>query len=281
MSHPKPLPELHITEMFDGNNPVEHVIQIADIDEHGITIGRVGDIKICVGLPPVVWENVSRRQATIYAVSNPNRQEKDIYLRCGYRGQDGGWTYSGIQETPGRMKGTGVWLGAGPISPDVPMQLRPGTFIKVVPKIANYQCILEWGTYPANGSGSSNPPTVPMGAADRDQLYFENRTLKEQAAVKDIQIETLQDVSRRQRTLAEEFQFQTKQLSAQIKKERDINAAQDKKIAKIRVMGAIAVVAVLFSLGIDVEQVDKILEIIAVLSTGGLIWAGLEKPKTS
>ena len=46
-------------------------------------------------------------------------------------------------------------------------------------------------------------------------------------------------------------------------------------------MGAIAVVAVLFSLGIDVEQVDKILEIIAVLSTGGLIWAGLEKPKTS
>lgn len=273
MTYPKPLPELHITEMFDGSPPIEHVIKIADLTETGLTIGRNGDIAICGNIPKVASQNVSRKQATVYAINNPERDHPDIYLHTGYRGKDGQWAVS--------QSGTGVWLGDRPISNDRAVQLRPGTLLKIVPKVAGYQCILEWGAFADENGNGSGPPTVPMDAGERDRLYFENRTLKEQAAVKDIQIDTLQNLSRQHRTLAEEFEFQTKQLSGQIKKERDINKAQDKKIAKIRIFGAVAVGAYLLSLGIDIEQIEKLMEIIAIVASGGLLLASTGKSGTS
>ena len=270
MNAPNPLPELHITEMFDGQNPVEHVIQINTLDENGITIGRAGNIKVSQNYKKEVCNNISRYQATVYATENIARNQKDIWLHAGYKDREGRWVVSG--------KGTGVWLADRPINPDQPVQLRPGALLKIVPRIAGYQCILEWGTYPAE-NGNSNPPTVPMGAYERDKLYFENRSLKEQAEVKDLQIEALQNLSRQHKTLAEEMQFQTQKLNQQIKRERDINTSQDKKIARIRILGVVTVLAVLLSLGIEVEQIDKILEVIAVLSGAGLLWTGLEKSK--
>ena len=265
-----PLPELHVTEMLDGHPPVKHVVQISELDESGVTIGRAGNIRICQHAPKVVAGNVSRRQATIYATPNPVRPRPDVWLRAGAKDQAGKWKVSG--------RGTGVWLTDHPINTEAPVQLRPGALLKIVPKVAGYQCLLEWDTYTNGAPSQQGHPTSPMGTQERDRLYFENRTLKEQAAVKDVQIETLESLSKRHWTLAEELRFQTKQLGTQIKKARDITRAQDKKIGKIKMLGALAVVALLISLGVVIEQLDNILQFVAALSGAGLIWTAVEKP---
>lgn len=276
----QPLPYLEITEMIDGEEPKLHQIPLNQITETGVTVGRAGNIRIAEGTGREVTENVSRRQATLYKIQNSERNAPDYYLRCGYRDNDGQWTYSGATDTPPKMRGTGVWLGSGPISPDYALQLRPGTFVKIVPKIANYQCILQWVVHK---NGSPEPPTVPMDEDALNRLQFENRTLKEQSAVKDIQITKLRELAdqqrqfvRQQKDLAEQMQLQTEQLSLQIKRERDINKTQDKKIGKIKLLGAVCVVAVLISLGIPIEQLEKLFQIVAVLAGGGMIWASAE-----
>ena len=62
------------------------------------------------------------------------------------------------------------------------------------------------------------------------------------------------------------------------------NEAQDlqikltrQKIDRVKLLGMVAVVAVLISLGIDIEQLETLLKMVAVIAGGGLIWTTAEK----
>ncbi|MEO0737983.1 MAG: FHA domain-containing protein [Cyanobacteria bacterium J06649_12] len=134
-----------------------------------------------------------------------------------------------------------------------PWLLGPGAYIKLTPESAGYRCWLEW----AADSCDADTPTLGFS-------QWQSENLQEEIDEQGKAIEAL-----------------TTSLS-QVKQESDaINKAQDlkirsteKKLARLKILGVVAIAGLLLTLGITSEQLQEIVQVVAVLSTaagGGAI----------
>ncbi|EKU98121.1 hypothetical protein Lepto7375DRAFT_7382 [Leptolyngbya sp. PCC 7375] len=140
-----------------------------------------------------------------------------------------------------------------------PWLLGPGAHIKLTPEGEGYRCWLEW---PAEKS-ESETPTLGF-----DQ--WENENLQEDLASMQAALNALNEA-----------------LIAAKNDSTKINTAQDqrirsaeKKISRLLLLGAIAVSIFAVSLGISTEQIQTIVQVIAIVSAiggGGFILQN-EKP---
>lgn len=140
-----------------------------------------------------------------------------------------------------------------------PWLLGPGAFIKLTPEGEGYRCWLEW---PAEKS-ESETPTLGFDQWQNENL---NEELAEQRAV----LESLQEAL-----------LSAKKESREIdtKQNQRIHSAE-KKISRLLILGAIAVSIFAVSLGINIEQIQTVVQVIAIVSAvggGGFILQN-EKP---
>ncbi|MFG6094372.1 FHA domain-containing protein [Leptothoe sp. ISB3NOV94-8A] len=140
-----------------------------------------------------------------------------------------------------------------------PWLLGPGAHIKLTPEGGGYRCWLEW---PAEKS-ESETPTLGFDQWQNENL---NEELAEQrAALKALQEELITAKN-------ESREIDTKQ------NQRILSA--EKKISRLLLLGAIAVGVFAVSLGISTEQIQTIVQVIAIVSAiggGGFILQN-EKP---
>ena len=254
-----------------------------------VTVGRARDsenhYQIGKGSPSRSY--ISSYQATIYAKENPASPRGWDYMVKNGAFVDGAWKES--QQ--------GIWEGKKLVSE---AQLRPGLggYVTIFPKInneevsTNYHCIIEW---PAKlEDGDDTHPTVQdlheakhearVFAVEAESLRAELTTAKSQLTDVAQSMGHMQlQFSQEKQQYDERFTRQNRALCAvktTLEEQRLINKAQDAKIAKIRTLGGIGIAAVLFSLGIEIDQLEKILNLVAVASFGGALLTGADKTRS-
>ena len=256
----EPLDFIEIIEMNNGDDPTIHTIKLSEITAEGLIIGR--DKKRCdiyVGDKlngSTVFDMLSRKHAVLY------KHDNDYYLRRGYRDNNGGWV------TPKEGSGFDIFVAGRPTERGKAIQLRFGALVDLVPKIGDYQCKLHW----AVKASESQPPTIPVDDDKVNQALFENRILKEQSQVKELQLKELQDVNARITEIVAKNEQVAKSLRDGLEVERQINKRQDKKLDKLKIYGVVMIVLVIIALGVDIEEVERIAEIGALLAGGGMFY---------
>lgn len=268
----EPLDFIEITEMFNGDKPTIHIIKLSDISETGLVIGRNENlVDICIGgklKGSKMFAMLSSRHATLYKQFNPRRKSFDYFLRRGYRDRNGNWV-----ELKADI-GLDIFVGGKATDRFDPIELRIGALVELVPKLGSYQCKLHWGIVEKD---PSQPPTIPVSENQLNELKFENRILKEQTELKENQVKQLQDVNARITEFVDKSEQKQNLLENEISIERKINKSQDEKIKMIRVYGGIVVASMAISLGFDIEEIERIAELCALLAGGGMFYTAVKK----
>lgn len=259
---------IEVIEMHNGDEPIVHHINLEDITETGLIIGRnQASCDIFIGEKiknTNYFQMLSKKHATLYKILNKERDSYDYYLRRGYRDSNGEWV------TPPQGVGLNIFVGGKALDRTEPIQLRTGALLELVPKIGGgYQCKLHWGV---TSNGDSQPPTIPVDDNRLNEIQFENRILKQQSEIKENQINELQAVNERITTIIEQDKIEKEKILSDIAHERNKNIDQDAKIKQIRIYGAIVIAALLISLGVDIEQVERIAQVVAACAGGGLLY---------
>ena len=270
----EPLDHLEITEIKAGENPIIHDIPLSDITEDGIVLGR--DPNKCylqIGHflkdHKRIFDSIGRQHVTIYKLYNDSRESFDYYIRRGYRDSDGNW------KTISEETGFDIFIGNQALDRNTSIQLRTGALIDLIESIAGYKIKLYWGIK-SNGD-PSQPPTIPINEEYVNTLEFENRILKEQKDLNDQQIKRLQVINSRITKFIEIDRREKKQLSDSLKKQIEKDKIQDKKLKNISIFGLIIIGCMIIHLGIDIQEIERILEIGALLSGTGLIYTAATK----
>ena len=263
----KPLNFIEITEMFNGDSPILHTIPLSSIDENGVVIGRdPSKSDICIGSKlkgSKIYVMLGRRHCTLYRQWNKDYNKHDYFLKRGYRESDGTWTKLNSDT------GLDIFVAGKATDRFDPIELRVGALLEIVPRISKYQCKLHWGV---TNSDPSQPPTIPVNENEIGKLQFENRILKEQAELKEYQLKELQSVNSRITEFFEKDKQEKTKLIRAIEVERKTNKSQDKKISHIRIYGLILIICGIILLGVDVEEIERIAEICALLAGGGIFY---------
>lgn len=256
----EPLDFIEIIEMNNGEDPTVHTIKLGDITKEGLIIGRDAtrcDIPVGDKLKTTpILNMLSRRHAVLY------KHDNDYYLRRGYRDKTGGWI------TPKEGVGLDIFVAGRPTERGKAIQLRHGALVDVIPKIGTYQCKLHW----AVKASESQPPTMPLDRDKVHQALFENRILKEQGEIKEIQLKELQSLNERIAKIAAENEETSNSLKSGLEAERLINKRQDKKLDKLKIYGAVMITLVAIALGVEIDEIERIAEIGALIAGGGMFY---------
>lgn len=232
---------------------------------------------------------ISSCHATLFAKPrNDASGDWDYYIKDGCKGQ-GEW----------KSSTNGVWVSGKRLEPDYELQIRPGHggFVTVFPKIHDiiYEAVLEWPVKsdPRQEADNSNPTLQQYQriVVEKDEALLGKRVAEEQAALNKTKLEKmavqLVTIQRNHKQESKELYSKLNEqsdtlitLAQQLADEQSINRTQDGKLTKLRNFGAAAVIAFAISLGVEIEQWEKGLQIVAALSTGCAVWAATEKPKT-
>ena len=133
-----------------------------------------------------------------------------------------------------------------------PVPLSPGAHIELMPRVKGYYCWLEW----ADSTSACDEPTLGFNRWDKKLLEEDKRVLEGE---KQELLERIQGVE-----ITNETQDAKIRLTEQ-------------KIHRIKIFGIVAVSAISISLGVDIEQIDKALKVVAFVAGSGLIWTASEK----
>ena len=133
-----------------------------------------------------------------------------------------------------------------------PVPLSPGAHIELMPRVKGFACWLEW----ADSTSACDEPTLGFNRWNKSLLEDDKRVLEGEKRDLEKRISAVENVNETQ--------------DLKIKR-------TEQKIARVKILGAIAVIAILISLGIDIEQLEQVLQIVAVVAGGGLIWTTAEK----
>ncbi|MEO1255843.1 MAG: hypothetical protein AAFY41_13325 [Bacteroidota bacterium] len=133
-----------------------------------------------------------------------------------------------------------------------PVPLSPGAHIELMPRVKGYYCWLEW----ADSTSACDEPTLGFNRWNKALLEDDKRVLEVR-------------VSELEENLADKAATD----KAQNKKIRNT----EQKIHRIKIFGIVAVSAIVISLGVDIEQIDKALKVVAFVAGSGLIWTASEK----
>ena len=227
--------------------------RIIDIDtsELPITIGRSSSANIHIGVIArnvnIPHPNAQKRAAgeTVSIAQLISRTQATIFQdeagKLRIRDGNGNSSQYGIREGQGNKLLRRPWL------------LGPGAFIKLTPEGGGYRCWLEW---PATESGS-DAPTLGYSQWQNENLEEE---LNEQG----------QAISALKQSLDE-----TKKESKKTNRAQDLRIRNtEKKIARRKILGVVAILGLLLSLGITSEQIQVIVQAVGVISVavgGGVI----------
>lgn len=250
-------PQLTLYEIAPGQVPREIQIATGADGDFPLTIGRSPNADIHIGVigrKVLVPHPDAKRRATgekIPISDMISRTQATIF-----RDEAGKLR---IRDGNSHPSGSGIREGRTNKLIRRPWLLGPGAHIKLTPEGEGYRCWLEW---PAEKS-ESETPTLGYDQWENDNL---NEELAEQRAV----LEALQEALNAAKK--ESHQIDTKQ------NQRILSA--EKKISRLLLLGAIAVGIFAFSLGISTEQIQTIVQVIAIVSAvggGGFILQN-EKP---
>ena len=133
-----------------------------------------------------------------------------------------------------------------------PVPLSPGAHIELMPRVKGYYCWLEW----TNDTNASDEPTQGFNRWNNEVLQDSNQVLENRVKELESSVSVCSTTNRIQ--------------DQQIKN-------TEQKIHRIKIFGIVTISAILISLGVDVEQIDKVLKVVAFVAGTGLIWTASEK----
>ena len=133
-----------------------------------------------------------------------------------------------------------------------PVPLSPGAHIELMPRVKGYYCWLEW----ADDTNASDEPTQGFNRWNNEVLQDSNQVLENRVKELESSVSVCSATNRTQ--------------------DQKIKNA-DQKIHRIKIFGIVAISAILISLGVDIEEVDKVLKVVAFVAGSGLIWTASEK----
>ena len=241
---------LRLHEIAPNENPRTIPINISANADLPITIGRSPDADIHIGVIGrkvlVPHPDPRKRAAGEKApISNLISRTQATIFR-----DDAGRIR--IRDGNGNSSQFGIREGATDKPLRRPWLLGPGAFIKVAPEGGGYRCWLEW---PAKESDGADTPTLGFN-------QWENENLQEELAELQAAIETLNVAL----TNAKKESRETNS-----RQDRQIRSAE-KKIARLKILAAIAVSILSLSMGITIEEIQIIVQAIAII--GSLVGGG-------
>ena len=246
--------QLTLYEIAPGEPPREIPISTGADGDFPLTIGRDPETDIPIGV--LGWK-------VLVPHPDPRKRAKDEKIPISslisrtqatiFRDNAGKLR---IRDGNGNASGAGIREGRTNKLIRRPWLLGPGAHIKLTPEGEGYRCWLEW---PAEKS-ESETPTLGF-----DQ--WQNENLQEELTEQRVALEALNEA-----------------LMAAKKESRKIDTEQnqrirsaEKKISQLLKLGAIAVGVFAISLGISAEQIQKVVQAIAIVSAvggGGFILQG-------
>lgn len=240
-----------------------HADRIIDIDTSDlpITIGRSSGANIHIGVIGkdvyIPHPNAQKRAAgeTASIAQFISRTQATIFQdetgKLRIRDGNGSSSQYGIREGASNKLLRRPWL------------LGPGAHIKLTPEGGGYRCWLEW---PSTQSDSDTPT---LGYSQ-----WQNENLEEELTEQGKAIAAL-----------------TQSLDQAKRESGETNRAQDlrirnteKKIARLKILGVVAIAGLFLSLGITSEQIQEVVQIVGVISVavgGGVILQQGEPEGTS
>ncbi|MEO1391035.1 MAG: FHA domain-containing protein [Cyanobacteria bacterium J06634_6] len=134
-----------------------------------------------------------------------------------------------------------------------PWLLGPGAYVKLTPEGSGYRCWLEW----AAKTCDADAPTLGFSQWQNENLQEE---IEEQGKAIAALNTSLTEVKRQstERDKAQDLKIRT----------------TEKKLAQLKILGAIAIAGLLLSIGITSEQLQEIVQAVAIIGTaagGGFI----------
>ena len=132
-----------------------------------------------------------------------------------------------------------------------PVPLSPGAHVELAPRKKGFGCWVEWADTSAN-----NEPTLGFNRWNKALLEDDKRALE----------------------------GEKKELLERVRAVEIVNETQDvqirltrQKIDRVKMLGMVAVVALLISLPIDIDQLEDVLKVVAIAAGSGLVWTAAEK----
>lgn len=246
--------QLKLYEIAPGEHPREIPIATGADGDFPLTIGRDSETDIPIGV--LGWK-------TLVPHPDPRKRAKGERVPISslisrtqatiFRDNAGKLR---IRDGNGNASGAGIREGRTNKLIRRPWLLGPGAHIKLTPEGEGYRCWLEW---PAEKS-ESETPTLGF-----DQ--WQNENLQEELAEQRAALESLNEAL----TIAKK---ESREIDSQ--QNQRIRSAE-KKISRLLILGAIAVGIFAVSLGISTEQIQTIVQVVAIVSAiggGGFILQG-------